>query len=452
MSNFRRWSDWLVYAPLVALLVLIFNLRVEGDTNALIAGAQNARLCMAEGVIPCNRNVVHFAIFQYLFALPALAAGLAPAAVGKVLAGISLGFAIMAIGVFVRVGRAMGGIAGAHLALALLFSGYALFYFFTSFNEIGAFALFAAFCAAVVLRWNWIVLGVLALLCAVTKEIAPPFVLFAYLAARVARDGPRATWESWRAVVVDGLPVLAGVAMGVAMNAAFNWFRFGMWVNKGTLNPDFQAPASAVTAYFSYLFISPAGGLLYVWLSLAVLAFAAIVASRKFDDDLVAIALALAIVFIANLGLAFWWSSFGWYAWGPRLTLPFLGATAVLLLFRSPRLLNILRARGAGYIGPVLLFTVLFLSMIPNALMVAAPGEFFPYMFAPGTMNKLLGPDASNLAKSGPEVIKMVSLDTLGRIVIIPSSLRAAGHHPMVVALVAIYAGLASWRICRSEP
>jgi hypothetical protein len=400
-------------------------------------------------VIPCNRHIVHFAIFQYLFAIPAVAAGLDFEAVAKVLAVVNLAFALMAIGVFFRMGREMGGTAGAHLALAVLLTGYATFYFFTTFSEIAALALFATLCAAVVLRWHWIVVMALAFLCSTTKEIAPPFVLLAYLAARVARDGPGATWRSWRAVAADAIPVCAGAAAGFIVNAAFNGFRFGTWMNVGTLNPDFRTPLSGVTAYFSYLFISPAGGLFYVWLSLAVLCIAALVAGRKSDDDLVAIAFALAIVVAANLGLAFWWSSFGWYAWGPRLTLPYAGAAAILILFRGSRLLGILRTPGASRWALVSLFAVLFLSMVPNALILAAPGEFFPSMFAPGTMTRLLGPNAGTLDKAGPEVLMMGALESLGRFVIVPSSIRAAGHHPMVLVLVAAYAALASWRICR---
>jgi hypothetical protein len=333
MRDARKLVEWSVYAPLIVLFILSAQLRVEGDTLALIHGAANARQCLAEWVIPCDQWVVHFPIFQYLVAVPLLAAGLSQPEVGKVLALLNLAFALATIGVFVRIGRAMAGVSGTHFALALLFSGYAIFYFFASFNEIAAFALFAAFCAAVLLHDRpWVVFA-LSLLCSITKEIAPPFVLFVYLAARVAGGDRSFRRETWNGVLRSAWPVLAGAALGIAINSAFNGFRYGSWANVDNLRSLVAAPPSAVTAYFWYLFASPAGGLAYVWLSLPLLALALLFLARKDDGELGAVAIAIAIVAAANLGLAFWWSSFGWNSWGPRLTLPFLGAVGVLLVF-----------------------------------------------------------------------------------------------------------------------
>lgn len=191
-----RLADFIVYAP-IAVLLLLGTFRVEGDSTVLVIGAENAVRCLQAGEIPCNDNVSHFPLFQYLYVAPTLALGANTAAVTKALPYMSMGFAAFAAAIFWRIGREIAGSAGAHFALALLFSGYAMFYFFSSFNEMAAFALFAAFSAAVLLRSACPTIMLLAFLCSVTKDIAAPFVLAFYLTALAARETP---WD-WPPII-----------------------------------------------------------------------------------------------------------------------------------------------------------------------------------------------------------------------------------------------------------
>jgi hypothetical protein len=108
-------------------------------------------------------------------------------------------------------------------------------------------------------------------------------------------------------------------------------------------------------------------------------------------------------------------------------------------------LLQALRQPGRSW-AIVVVFLVVFVSLLPNALVIAAPGVFFGPMFAPGTMHTLV-PDASIVQKSGPEIVKMVLLEAYGRVVVIPATLEAAAKQPLVVLLAAAYAALAAWRI-----
>lgn len=436
-----------LYVPLLALFAVWANLRVEGDTHALLLGADAARACLSEFKLQCDRPIVHFPIFQFLLAVPMLAAGATPAVAATTLAAISSAFGMLAIAILASVGRRMGGLAGAHLALSLMFSGYGIYYFTTSFNEMAGFALFAAFCAALLTRKSSFVVAMLAFLCCITKEIAAPFVLMVFVVARIASRDSAARVPLWKDLLVGSFPVLVGVALGVLLNSAFNWFRFGIFMNAGTLNPDFRTPPSGVTAYFAYLFLSPAGGLLYVWLSFVAFAAAVHIETRKRDRDHILVVLTLGIVIAANLGLAFWWSSFGWYAWGPRLTLPFLGAATVLLVWCGSGVLTALRR--SPWVIPVLAL-VLFLSMLPNAFAVASADTYFVRMFAPGTMQQLIGPNAGILEKVGPEIIKMSALEGYGRVVILPTTLDLLRSHPWVVAMTFLYTALAALRISRA--
>lgn len=444
----RSFPHWGIYIPVLLALLLSAQLRVEGDTLALITGTRNALQCIAEGVIPCNRYVVHFPIFQYVVALPWVAAGLDPNAIGRILAGVNVAAALATCGLFYLVGRRVSGHNGGHLALALVLSGYGLYYSFSSFNEVTAFFLFAAFCAAVLFRrpW-WLVLG-LAFLCCATKETAPPFVLLTYAVARVAGGDGKRDWRSlWADTLQGHLPVVAGMALGIGVNMAFNWFRFGSVVNTINLAPLLRAPPDAMTAYFAYLFISPAGGLLFVWLSLMALAAVLVVVYRKDDFGLVVVSAAIGILIATNLGLSFWWSPLGWNAWGPRLTFPTLGIVAILLIYKSECLIAIMATGKRRLLWAALLFALLAASMLPNILVVKEPGEYFSRLFAQTTMNKVTGEQVIYIQKDGPAIYKLVSLEAYGRPVIVPTTITVAGRNVLIVLLSLAYVALASWRI-----
>jgi hypothetical protein len=441
-------ADWAVYVPLAILLAMHAHTHVEGDTTALIAGARNAVQCLATHTLPCDRYVPHLPIFQYLLAAPLLAAGLAADAVGQCLSMVNTVAGVLAGVLFFRFGRGVAGLQGAHLAAALVVSGYAAYYLFTTFNEMTAFTLYAAFTAAVCLRRRFALVMVLAVLCGLTKEIMAPFIALAYIAARVAGRPRDSRMPLVRDLLAGVAPVIAGIAVATLVNFAFNAFRYGTIVNVEILQARWRAPAGAVATYFADLFLAPAGGLVFVWLSLAACAVATLVAARRRDSDLAVLGLACLIVVGANAGLAMWWSPFGWYAWGPRLTLPFLGGAAILLVSRCGPLVAALGAARPKVLPIALVAGVLFASMLPTALMLATPGTFFSRMFAPTTMDALTGGIASNLDKGNAQLYMLASMESYGRNVVIPATLAALPLHPLTAALAALFALLASWRIC----
>ncbi len=441
-------EDWAVYVPAAILFTVYAHIQVESDTSALIAGAGHALQCLADHKLPCDRYVPHLPIFQYLIAAPLIAAGVAADVVGKCLSSLNTVVGVLAAILFFRFGRSVGGLQGGHLAAGLLLSGYAIYYPFSSFNEMTSFTLFAAFTASASARRRSAEILLLAFLCGLTKEIMAPFLAFAWIAARLA-SRPRASMVPIVRDLWTGAPaVLGGIVAATLVHSAFNAFRYGSLVNVEILQPNWRAPAGAISTYFADLFIAPAGGLAFVWFSLVAYLVAATVAARRRDSDLLVMGLACLLVVGANVGLAMWWSPFGWYAWGPRLTLPFLGAAAILLLSRCGPLVAALGAVRPKALAIAFVATVLFVSMLPNAMMLASPNTFFSRMFAPTTMDSVTGGIASNLDKGNPQLYMLASMEAYGRNVIVPATLAALPQHPIIAALAAIFALLAAWRIC----
>lgn len=446
----RDAAEWLAYLPLALLVLAVVRWRVEGDTTHLVKSAADVLACLGELQLPCRRPVIHFPVFQFLFVVPMAAIGMDEATIATAMAAISSGFALAAAGLVFSIGRSVAGLAGGHLGLALLASGYAIYYARSSFNEMAGFTLFAAMGAAIVLRRApWMAFAT-ALLFSITKDVAAPFVLAGALAACVAADrGGEWRWQ-WRRWAIGVLPALAGALAGAMVNAGFNWFRYGELVNAGLLATNFKAPAGASTAYFAYLFLSPAGGLLYAWLTLALLIPFMLWLVRKRDVDLVVALAAAGVLVAANLGLSFWWSPFGWYAWGPRLTLPFLGIVVVLLLWvAGADVVRALRSVPIAAALPVVAVAIA-ISMLPNVFIIVAETEYWPRMFGPGMMERVMKMRELRLNEVGAEVIMIQSLEVYGRAVIAPTTLLVAKARPWVAGLVAAYALLASWRILRA--
>jgi len=325
-------ADIVVYVPLVVVLMMTFNLRQEGDTVALANGTANALACLGAGKIFYDLNVVHFSLFQYLFAAPFIIAGLDTKTVVQALAGISfVWFALTAI-VFWRTGKRDAGVQGGHLNRLFLLTGYLLYYANSSFNEMAAFALFSLLAYSVIAHCRTLLIFLLCLACTITKEFASPFVLLILVFSGAVCNMRESRDLSDLRGFSSFISGLMGVGAGTGTNVLCNYFRFGSPLNAPLLDPMLSAPWNAFTAYFFYLFYSPAGGLFWVWPSLLLLLFMQLWLNRNDCKKLVVIFSVSFFIVLVNAGFARWYSSFGWYAWGPRLTLPYLGAALMLVL------------------------------------------------------------------------------------------------------------------------
>jgi hypothetical protein len=165
----------------------------------------------------------------------------------------------------------------------------------------------------------------------VTKETLAPFLLvLGLVCAREAHD----RWLPARRLLV---PMLAGLVGAIVLNSAFNVFRFGTLRNvtytaAGTRVPGVKFPVQlAVADWFA-----PNVGVVWFWFGAALLCAGLVVATvvlivrdrhapRVWLPPLVVVGVLAAY----TAGLALWYSTFGWVAWGPRLTLPIIPAVLV---------------------------------------------------------------------------------------------------------------------------
>jgi hypothetical protein len=311
---------------------------VEGDTMQLVLGARRAAICLEAGAGGACPNLSYFPLLQYLPAgLVFLAGGRTGDALGALVwinLAAWLGTAVL-LAVALRKGR--GGWAAA-LALAAWVGSYGLAYANSSFGEILAGFLALAFTIGCAREWPWLLVGAVGLLAGVGKETAPPFLallgasalLPQWLAARGARRVP------WRGL----LALLVAVGGGVAASAAFNVWRYGRPGNPFLLQELLRAPDAAQwLSAFTALWLSPNGGLLlFAPAAVALIGgaggWAIARAARRADGwESTAPALGgLAVLVGMTVGLAGWYSPFGWWAWGPRLVLPWLPAALYLAL------------------------------------------------------------------------------------------------------------------------
>jgi hypothetical protein len=195
--------------------------------------------------------------------------------------------------------------------------------------------LIALFTAAALLRAHWTLLAASAWLAGMTKETAAPILIALALIALFGTGAARRR---------PARPVLAGLALGlvlaVATNALLNVLRYGTLTN--VLYLDVAAdeyglegvPVAHRLDFFAALLVSPNGGLAPFWpAAVLLLAGVAICGVRSRREGVARWwpAAALVGIFLAlNAGFASYFTPFGWQAWGPRYTIPWVPALALL--------------------------------------------------------------------------------------------------------------------------
>lgn len=225
----------------------------------------------------------------------------------------------------------------------VVLSGPLLVYANTTWGEMLAGGVLVFLVAAAVLQAPPPVVAVAAFAACLTKETSYPFVAAIGLLGLVLAR--RRTGAPIRRHVLIGA---GGIALGFVSASLFNVLRFGSIGNTNYLQPEFRTPLSRIPELAVGLFVAPNGGILIFW-SAATLLLAAMVVipfvrrNARFDRK-VALALA-AIVVGLTLGLASWYSPFGWVAWGPRLSLPWVLPVLLLGLAAFGRPLGALAGR-----------------------------------------------------------------------------------------------------------
>jgi hypothetical protein len=215
--------------------------------------------------------------------------------------------------------------------LFVLLSSPLLAYAGTTAGEALAAGLLVCLVAAAVLQASPPLVALAAVGACVTKETSYPFVvLLGVLGLALAT---KRTGRSIRPHLIWGA---AGVALAVVMASLFNIVRFGSVLNKNYLEAPLHTPTiGRVLDYSVALFVSPSGGIFVFWptaSTLLVLACLLPLTNTGRRLDLLPALVLVAVVVGVTLSFASWWSPFGWAAYGPRLTLPWVLPLVLLAL------------------------------------------------------------------------------------------------------------------------
>jgi hypothetical protein len=336
-------------ALLVGVLLVDGTRSVEthlGDTGVLVQGTHTALDCIRDGTFSgCGHTagsdstaVGAFALFQYLFAVPLVLLGLGDATVERGLAWISTMAVAAMVVLSLTVGRRVLGRRWSVVLVLVLVSGPMVLYGLIPFGEaLAAFLGLAFALAACTRRTGWVVATIF--LACLTKETAAPLLLAIGIVC--ARDNERDGWlPPWRLLG----PMVGGAAVAVVVNSAFNVFRFGTISNLTYNAPFTRVPGISLKVRLAVAnWLAPNVGVLWFWtvaaLVLAGVLVAAVVGVVRHPRQPRRWAPALIVVLTTAAltgALASWWSTFGWLAWGPRLTLPLLPALVVAAVRAAP--------------------------------------------------------------------------------------------------------------------
>ena len=312
---------------------------VGGDTGPLLAGTEVLGRCLADlDLVSCEQPtpIGPFPILQYVPDLVAHAgAGLSEAGRLRVLSTLSgLGVAA-AVGAAWVVLRRVGHPQLRWVFLLAAISGPVLAYGSSTWGEMLAAALLTLLVAAALLPAHPALVGLAAFGAGLTKETGYPFVIGLALVSLLWARGRTGT--SIRRHVLFGA---AGVALALAVGSAFNVLRFGTPRNAYYLDPALRtASPEKALELAAGLFVSPNGGIVFFWplasalvaLLLTVAAVRVVRGVTSWREGWLPFAL-VALVLALTAGLATWWAPFGWWAWGPRLSLPWVFPLLLLVL------------------------------------------------------------------------------------------------------------------------
>jgi hypothetical protein len=208
--------------------------------------------------------------------------------------------------------------------LFVAISGPILAYARTTAGEMLAMGLVVCLVAATALRAPPAVVALAALAASLTKETAYPFLAALGLLGLVLAR--RRTGMPIRRHVVWGA---GGLAAGIVMASLFNIVRFGSVLNTNYLEPELRTPGiGRKLEYALAVLVSPSGGIFVFWPAASILLLTACLLplayrSRRNLDPRPALVI-VAVVIGLSIGFASWWTPFGWSAYGPRFTLPWL--------------------------------------------------------------------------------------------------------------------------------
>jgi hypothetical protein len=275
------------------------------------------------------------------------------------------------------------------MAVLVLTSGLPLHYANRSFGEMVA----AFFTVAFVASWfegRTVLVGTTALLAALTKETAFPFLALLGLVCSIvcgpAVPGRRALWTSQRARFQA---MAVGIAVAIFVSIALNLFRSGVAYNPAYLGyTPIKPPVATQLRLFFALWFAPNAGLLFFWPLFVIMFLSIPLAVRWYSPNRPPRTLApffgvaLLLTLLTAL-LAGWWAPFGWWAWGQRLTVPWLPASLLALCFAYSAelemlILQLLRTR----LRAALLTAIVIVLALPHVASIFRSAQLIHDTFA----------------------------------------------------------------------
>jgi len=325
------------------------------DTLPLLRGTESLAGCLGEGaLIDCRppSPVDPFPLLQHAPDLVAHAAlGLSDGERVRGLASLSvLAVAASVVAAWAVLRRARCP-EWRWVFLIAIASGPVVAYGNTTWGETLATGLLTLLVAAAFLQVHPGLLALAAFGAGLTKETGYPFVVALGVVGLVL-----ARHRTGRPIRLHLAFGAGGVGLAVLAAAALNLLRFGDPRNTHYLDPQFRTPTPERTLEFAAgLVVAPSGGIVVFWpvasilvvLLLGLPIYRVLRRTIAMRDAWPALAL-VAVLAGLLLGLAFWWVPFGWAAWGPRLSLPWVLPVLLLSLAAYGPLLRPIAARAVG--------------------------------------------------------------------------------------------------------
>jgi hypothetical protein len=309
---------------------------VGGDAPVLVGGARVAVSCLRAGTFsacgtsadararepwPFKSAVTPWPPLQFLIAIPLVWAGMGTPGILTSLSLASITAFLVTGLLLVFVARRLNRGSLSPVLLMTLFASPLLFYGNSTFGEMLATACSVACVASVAARTRPWVIALATCAACITKETAPIFAVGLGLLV-ICRQSPGGRW-------LRAATVVYGALLGFLVNSLLNYFRYGTLRNLDLLQPAYRVPTNGLRLnFFAALLVSPNGGILEYWPAATCLLVGvalAAAARRPRSRGKTAAALALVLLFGTLLiGFADYQTPFGWWAWGPRLTLPWM--------------------------------------------------------------------------------------------------------------------------------
>ena len=448
ISLLSKNSLWLLMAYLCLLVLYLFDrpLRASGDTVALISGIKVAVQCLQLGKVHCDPSVVHFPIFQYLIGFPFVFFGMSDENTLTIFSLVSLSAFFISVWAFFSAGDGVDNLpAGGHLGVMLLLSGYVVWYSTSTFNESAAFALFSLLGLGVLKEWNKLKVAIIAFLCVLTKEIAFPFVIYLMLASYILKQemcsNPRSYFKLGISFFRKYTLAIITILIGICINLLFNLFRFNNFRNISNLDPAFLTPFEFIPRFFYSLLMSPAGGVVYVWFSLSTALIILILYKLIKNERTIGLIFGVLGVLVFNAGLAMWYSPFGWVAWGPRLTLPILGAVGIMVTYSLVRTISGVKNLENNKLKSTCVMLLIFvISAAPTLSVILDEGIYFKAIFAPTRVELDSGIKPFIVQTVPADAYMRSAIESHSRNVIPLSTLDVVKENPFVfIALIACF-------------